>query len=105
MEHKTNHRLQYFVLITDKKKKSKFISLLSENGGHEIEVIYGKGSVNAGVLAKAFGFDVEESKVILSCFMPSEQAATLIGALYEEFDFKKRNTGIAFSIPIEGLMF
>ena len=105
MENKTVRRLQYFVIIGDKKKKNKFISALSENGGHEINVIYGKGSVNAGVWAKALGFDVEIEKVYLSCILPEEKAAPLMQLFYEEYDFKKRNTGIAFSIPIEGLIF
>ena len=105
MENKTVRRLQYFVIISDKKKKNKFITLLHEQGGHEIDVIYGKGSVSASVWAQALGFDVEEEKVVLSCILPEEKAAPLMQTLYEEYDFKKRNTGIAFSIPIEGLIF
>jgi len=105
MENKTVRRLQYFVIISDKKKKNKFLSLLSEQGGHEINVIYGKGSANASFWAQAFGLEVEEEKVFLSCVLPEEKAAPLMQLLYEEYDFKKRNTGIAFSIPIEGLIF
>lgn len=105
MENKPIHRLQYFVIISDKKKKNKFISLLNEQGGHEINVIYGKGSVNAGFWAQAFGIEVEEEKVFLSCILPEEKAAPLMQLLYEDYDFKKRNTGIAFSVSIEGLIF
>lgn len=105
MNSNLSSRLQYFVIITGQKQKNKYVSLLVEHDGQGIETKLGKGSVNAGLLATAFGFDVEEGKAMISCLIPSEQAVKLIQTLYNDYGFSKPNTGIAFTIPVEGLAF
>lgn len=105
MEDHKIKRLQYVVVIAEKKKKGKLMTLLGERGAHEVELIYGKGSAGVGFLAKAFGLDMEDERVYLSCLLPDACVAPLMQTLYEDFDFKKSNTGIAFSVPVEGLMF
>lgn len=97
--------LQYFVIIAEQKKKDKFLSLLSNYDAHVIETVYGHGSMSPSVLAAAFGFEVEQGKVLISCLMKNEQAKELIDVLYNDYNFKKPNTGIAFSIQVEGLAF
>ena len=86
-------------------QKNKFVSLLLEYDGHGIETKYGKGSANTGLMLEVFGFEVEEGKVMISCLMPSEKAIELTDVLYNKYGFRKPNTGIAFSIPVEGLAF
>ena len=98
-------KLQYFVIIVDQKHRKKITSLIMENGGHEVDIVYGKGSVNVGIIAEAFGLEVEENKVILSCLMKTENASILMKKLYDDYDFSKPNTGIAFSVPVDGLSF
>ena len=97
--------IQYFVIIADKKKKEQFISLLVEHGAHGIQTVYGHGSMSPSALAAAFGFEAEQGKVLLSCLMKSNTAKELIDVLYNEYNFNKPNTGIAFGIPVEGLAF
>jgi hypothetical protein len=97
--------LQFLNLIVDKKKKDKFLSLLSEYGAHSLEVVYAHGSVSKSALAQAFGFEVSEHKVLITCLMKNDKARELLNVLYHEYDFKKPNTGIAFGIPVEGLAF
>ncbi len=96
--------LQYFVIICRQKHKNKFVKLLVEQGGHGINVIYGKGSAEAGFLAKAFGLETESPKAVISCLLPTERAQALIDDLCTEYDFEKANTGIAFSVPVGGLV-
>ena len=105
MENKTKKRLQYFVIIGSQKSKNKFLKILQENGAYGIETVYGRGSVNAGVLARAFGFKSEQEKVLITCLMDAENARKLINVLYEQYQFDQPNTGIAFGIPVEGLLF
>ncbi len=99
----SSSNLQYFVLICDKTKKKKFIELVASFGGVSTETVYGRGSVKASAFARALGFESEEHKVIITALMPTEKAEELIRTLKEDYDFKKKNTGIAFSIAVEGL--
>ncbi len=99
----SNSNLQYYVLICDKKQKNKFIELLSSYGTVGIQTIYGRGSVKAGAFAKALGFETEEHKVVLSGLLPTLQAEKLTELLKTQHHFGRSNTGIAFSVAVEGL--
>ena len=100
-----NNGLQYFIIIAEQKKKNKFLSLLSEHGAHSIQVVYGHGSMSPSAIAAAFGFEAEQSKVLISCLLKNDNAKELLNLLYYDYNFKKPNTGIAFGIPVEGLTF
>lgn len=97
--------LQYFVVIAEHKKKDKLLSLLFEYGARVVEIVYGHGSMHPSIIASAFGFEAEQSKVLISCLLKKEKAIDLIDVLYNEYNFSKPNTGIAFGIPVEGLAF
>lgn len=97
--------LQYFVVIAEQKKKEKFLSLLTDYGARAIETVYGRGSMCPSVIAAAFGFEAEQGKVLISCLLKSETVKELIDVLYNEYNFNKPNTGIAFGISVEGLAF
>lgn len=97
--------LQYFVIIAEQKKKNKFLSLLCDHGAKGIEVVYGHGSMSPSAIAAAFGFEAEQGKVLISCLLKTETAKELLDILYNDYNFKKPNTGIAFGIPVEGLAF
>ena len=105
MENNNENTLQYFTLISSIKSKDKFINLLLENNAYAIETMYGKSSVNKGFLAKAFGFDNEEKKIIITCLLPTLKSKEIIEILKTKYDFGKPNTGIAFTSPVEGLIF
>ncbi len=97
--------LQYFVIIAEQKKKDKFLALLGENGAHGIETVYAHGSMSPSAIAAAFGFEAEQGKVFISCVVKTETAKKLMNTLYHDYKFNKPNTGIAFSISVEGLAF
>ncbi len=95
--------LQYFVLICDKKKKNMFIELMGSYGAICIDTSYGRGSANAGAIAKALGFETEEHKVVISGLVQREKAKELIDTLTTKYSFNRQNTGFAFTIPVESL--
>ncbi|MBQ7761343.1 MAG: hypothetical protein IJ400_04735 [Clostridia bacterium] len=101
----TQATVQHFVIIAEQKLKNKFLSLLSDYGAKGIQTVYGRGSMNPNALASAFGFEVEQKKVLITCLVKSEQAKELVNILYNDYKFSEPNTGIAFSIPVEGLAF
>lgn len=100
-----NNGLQYFVIIAEQKKKNKFLSLLDDHGAHVIDVVYGHGAMSPSAIAAAFGFESEQGKVLITCLIKNENAKELLRILYHDYNFKKPNTGIAYSISVEGLAF
>ena len=93
------------MIIAEKKKKNKFLSLISNYGAHAIETIYAHGSVGPSPIAAAFGFESGQGRVIISCLLKKDKAEELIDILYKNYNFNKPNTGIAFSVTVEGLGF
>lgn len=102
---KNNNTLQYFVLICNPKHKGKFSALLSEYGVKNITTVSAHGSVPQNALAKAFGLESTDKKLMLSALIPTDVAKQLIDILYSKYEFSKPNTGIAYTIPVEGLLF
>lgn len=105
MENNNLKGLQYFTVICNVKNCEKIITLLQENKAHCIEKNYGHSSVHKSILAQALGFEVEARKVVLTCLLPTYKAVEIINILNEKFNFKKPNTGIAFSVTVEGISF
>lgn len=97
--------VQYYVVIVEQKKKDKFLSLVGDYGARGIQVVYGHGSMCPSAIASAFGFEVEQRKVVISCLLKKDKAKELTDALVNEHNFNKPNTGIAFGIAVEGLAF
>lgn len=96
--------LQYFTIICNIKDKNKMMSLLQENRAHGIGLRYGRGSAKKGALAQAFGFETEEKKAVITCLLPTDKSKELMEILHKKYNFIKENTGIAFTVPVEGLM-
>ncbi len=105
MENQKIEKLQNLIIVAKPKLKEKLSALLIENGAHSINTVYGHGSVSKSFLAQAFGLDAEQKKVIISCLIKIGSAKKLIDILYTEYNFSKPNSGVAFTIPVEGLMF
>ena len=97
--------LQYLVIIAEQKKKNKFLSLLNDYGARGVEVVYGRGSMSPSAIAAAFGFEAQQGKVFISCLVKARAARELINVLYHDYNFRMPNTGIAFTVAVEGVAF
>ncbi len=97
--------LQYLVIISNHKNKDKFLSLLGDYGARQIDTVYGYGSMSPSALAAAFGLEGEQGRVLISCLIRTENVRELIDVLCDEYHFDKPNTGIVFTIPVQGLTF
>jgi len=61
--------------------------------------------MSPNAIVAAFGFETEQGKVLISCLIKKEKAEELTEVLYRDYNFNKPNTGIAFGISVEGLVF
>jgi hypothetical protein len=94
-------------VIVEKAHKDNLVAMLSEAGGQLINTIYGKDLAKgeAGFLREALGFVSKETRVIVTCLLPSEESGPLLEALIKKFELDKPNAGTAFTVPIETLSF
>jgi len=102
---KYDTRLEFFIIIADRKKKKSLITLLTQSGARIINTLYGTGSAKVNSFADAFGFIPEENKIVITCLLSADKSDILIETLNKEFNFDKQNTGIAFTVPVEGLSY
>ena len=97
--------LQYIVIIADQKQKKKLLNLLYDYDTKCVDIIYGRGSMSPSAIAAAFGFDTEQGKVVISGLLPNEKAKNLMETLINDYSFGKPNTGIAYTVSVEGIAF
>ena len=95
----------FLVVIADRKKKEELLRLLLQRGAKLINTIYARGSVNASSIKEVFGFITEEHKVIITALLLQNTSNELLDDLIDRHNFNKPNTGIAFTIPVEGLSY
>lgn len=102
---KNEHSIEFLMLIAERKYKEELCTMLTRAGGRIISTIYAKGSVKANSLMEVLGFVVEEHKVLITSLISDEKADDVLKTLIKEFHFDNPNTGIAFTIPVEGLSY
>lgn len=97
--------IEFFVIIADRKWKEGLLEAISRAGGRVVLSAYGKGSVKISAFMDAFGFAPEEHKVVIFSLLVDSKANALLEILNNEFQFNEPNTGIAFTVALEGLSF
>lgn len=105
MKTEQTERLHYLVLICSRKHRLTFTRLLADEGGQGLKVIYGRGSVKASAFARALGLAQETHRAIITCLIPTGGAERVIDALNRDHGFDRPGTGMAFTIPVEGISF
>jgi hypothetical protein len=101
----TVNEIVLLTVVIDRTQKDRLIALLLEAGGQLINAIYGKGLAQAGYLKEALGLVPENSRVVVVCLLPSEEAAPMLDTLREKFGLDQPNAGTAFTMPVERLSF
>ena len=103
--HDIVNELEFFTVIVGRKQRKALVEAVSRGGGRAVNIVYGKGSVDAGYLKDAFGLVQEENKVVITCLLSKKRSAGMFEMLIREFHFDKPNTGIAFAVPVDRLLF
>ena len=105
MQNNEIKRLVNLTIICKTKEKEKMLKLVQQKEGHLTNVIYGKGSCKRGTFAQVFGLDDDYKKAIITTLMYEENANSVIEELNTVYNFNKENTGIAFVVLVEGILF
>lgn len=98
-------KISYLVMIAGRKEKDALLSALSDHGAKVVNTLYGRGSVKATYLMSMLGCVAEENKTVIMCLLRDEKLGGVLDMLLEEFNFKSPNTGIAFTVPVDGLSY
>ena len=100
-----NDKIAFMTIIAGRKQEDALLTALLEAGVHLINATYAHGTVRAGVLQSTLGLVPEKAKVVITCVLPGEKSNAIFAMLAEKFHFDKPNTGIAFTVPVDGLSF
>lgn len=101
----TQLKLSFLVIIAERKRKDLLLSALSEQGAQVVNVLYGTGSANTGYLSEMFGIKTEKQKAVIICLINDAKLGRTTEMLLRHFDFNSPNTGIAFTVPVENVMY
>lgn len=100
-----NEKIVLMILIIGRNKKDAILTALLDANIHLINTAYGRGTVSAGYLTTVLGLVPEKNKAVITCVSTCVKIDSVLKMLNERFHFDKPNTGIAFTIPIDGLSF
>ena len=95
--------LQALVLICnddEKLEKTAYETLKSFGVTHEL-IHHATGTASSAIL-DMLGVGISK-KIILSTFIPTEEATNIIQALDTSLKLEEKNKGIAFTLPITGM--
>ncbi|MCL2196661.1 MAG: hypothetical protein FWB77_03510 [Treponema sp.] len=98
-------KLMNMVVIAGRNQKEAILSAMSEKGCHVINVLYGVGCADSDFVKDALGLVHEENKILITCLILNNKAEVILDMLVSEFEFNKPNTGIAYTIPVEKLLY
>jgi len=98
-------KIVFLTLIVGRKQKDAVLTALLGLGIHIIYTAYGKGTVKASYLQTTLGLIPEKHKAVITCVSTGTKADKVLQTLVEKFDLNKPNTGIAFTMPVDGLSF
>jgi hypothetical protein len=101
----SNNKIVYLTVIAGRKTKQELVNSLAEFECTRINVVYGKGFVKSNDFLAAFGFVNEADKIIITSLTNSARVDTVFEMLNTKFNFDKPNTGIAFTVPVNNLVY
>jgi len=105
MKSEETEKIVFLTLIAKRERREELLSALSESGIHLVNTSYGRGFVDTGYLGKAFGLAKEARQAVLTCVSSQSKAYAFLKRLAKDYGFNNPDTGIAFTIPIEKIVY
>jgi len=89
-------------IIVNRGKGSKILGFAREMGAKDASCFFGKGTINNNIL-KMIELN-EVAKEIILIVVPGERETEMLDRLNEKFHFDRPNHGIAFTMPLSGIL-
>ena len=100
-----NKDIVFLVVIAERKQKEEITEDLLNSKAALMHICYGKGSVKVSQLMEAVGLYSEQNKVVITCLMTKERSHAALDILIEKHHFNKPGTGIAFTVPVDNIVY
>jgi nitrogen regulatory protein PII len=98
-------KIEFLIVIGGRNEKTELLSTLSDCGAAVCHVVYGKGAVYSNELLKALSLVPERNKVVIISLIKSDKIENCINLLNNKHRFNESYTGIAFSVPVEAVVY
>lgn len=98
-------KIVFLVIIIGREKKEDVINALSVLGVRFMNTMYCKGTFKSVALQSALGLVPEKNKVMITTASTYSKASAILDMLNKKFNFDKPDTGIAFTMPINRVVF
>jgi len=93
--------IRLLTIIAVRKLKSKIIDEIGKLGAVLINSVYGKSYTDDSNFFASLGFTHDNEKIVIYSLVKEENVTKIYDLLNEKFEFKYKNTGIAFSSTID----
>lgn len=93
--------MKILITIIDRKMCPRVLKMFEELKVNFNTILHGKGSANSELL-QYFGLAETEKSVIFS-IVSKKDAPEILENIFELFEFSRRGTGVAFTIPIKSI--
>jgi len=97
-----NMAYHLITVITNRGKGSRILEFAHDNGACDASCLLGKGTIDNSLLKLMEMYEVD--KEIIMIVAHSDKEAGILEGLNQKFHFDRQNHGIAFSIPLAGMM-
>jgi len=105
MKSEDSEKIVFLTLIAKRERREELLTALSESGIHLVNTSYGRGFVDTGVLGKTFGLEKEARQAVLTCVSSQTKVDIFLNRLTGEYGFGDPDTGIAFTVRIEKIVY
>ncbi len=104
MNHKLANDMSYslLIIIVNRGKGSKILQFAHQNGASDASCFFGKGTIKSSLLRMIEMNEVD--KEIILIVVPGERENEILNHLNMKFHFDHPNHGIAFTIPLAGVL-
>ncbi|MDR2267715.1 MAG: hypothetical protein LBE09_09105 [Christensenellaceae bacterium] len=99
------NKIEFLIVIGVREQKAQLLTTLAECGAAICHVVYGKGIAKDNELLHVLSLVPERNKVIILSLIKSSKVDNCLELLDNKHEFNKSNTGIAFTMPVESVVY
>jgi hypothetical protein len=93
--------IKLLVVIGTRDLKDRLVESLAREHVSIVARVYGKSWLNTSDLGALFGLTNNPGKIVIFGLTRTDNLDKVYGILNDKFGFNRKNTGIAFAIPVD----